>query len=148
MIYFVDEDINELEPFAIELKNRGYEITILSDADEAFSVLINANDIEAIILDVMLATAEDDKSRYNAVDTNNFATTGLTLLDDLATQYKEKGDDTIPKKVIIFSAAQQGWIVNKIESKSKKHVIEYLDKKTYDDTFTFADKIEEIMKKW
>ncbi len=147
MIYFVDEDINETEPFAIELQNRGYKTTILCNADEAFSALINANDIEAVILDVMLATSEEGNSRYNAVETENFITTGLSLLDDLVDQFKEREDNAIPDKVILFSAAQRKWVVDMIITKASHYQIEYLDKKFYDDTFIFADKIVEIIKK-
>lgn len=150
MIYFVDEDIHYLEPLAIAMQNRGYKTSILIDADEAFSTLINATDIEAIILDVMLATAEEGESRYDSVATNNFVITGLSLLDDLAAQYSSKGDNTTLKKVIIFTAAQQDYIIKKINDKLKQYKndgipIMYLDKKDYDITFVFADKIEEIM---
>ncbi len=107
MIYFVDEDMNELEPFAIELMNRGYEVSMIGDADEAFSALIDAKAIDAVILDVMLATKENGVSQYNAVDTNNFITTGLSLLDDLVEQFKEKNRHGDPESCNLFCSSKR-----------------------------------------
>ncbi len=148
MIYFVDEDVNEMIPFAIELENRGYKYKMLSNADEGFAELVSATDVQAVILDVMLATEEKSKSRFDAIRTNNFVTTGLVLLDDLVEQYIVRNCTDLPRKVIIFSAAQRREIVGKIEEKATQYEISYLDKKEYDDTFTFAEKVEEIMKNW
>ncbi len=148
MIYFVDEDVNEMIPFAIELENRGYPYKMLSNADEGFVALVTATDVQAIILDVMLATEEKTKSRFDSISTNNFVTTGLVLLDDLVEQYKSRKCNDIPKKVVIFSAAQRKDLVGKIEDKAAQYGISYLDKKDYDDTYSFAEKLEEIMKNW
>ena len=146
MIYYVDEDIDETDPFVVELMKAGYNVKILNNADTAFEALIEADDIEVVILDVMLATAGGNVSRYSAKDTNDFVTTGLVLLDDLTQQYKAKGEDVIPKRVIIFSGAQQEDVKTRIENAAKKYHLQYLDKKDYDDSFSFIDKIDSIIK--
>lgn len=147
MIYFVDEDINETEPFAIELQNRGYQTTILCDADEAFRALLNAKSIKLIFLDVMLATEENGISRYSASETDSFITTGLALLDDLVNQFRQRGDTTIPQKVVLLSAAQRNWVVNKINEKVEEYGIKYWDKKDFDDTFIFAEQVIKLLSK-
>lgn len=144
MIYFVDEDVNETEPYAYHLGVMGYDTMIIDNADDAFNILICAEDIEIIILDVMLATKKEKDSLFSPVSTNNFVTTGLELLDQLVNQVDEVAKNAIPEKVIFFSAATRPEIVSKIQKKANQHGVWYLDKLEYDDVDNFAEKI--IMK--
>lgn len=147
MIYFVDEDIHEIELYAIELDNRGYQTVILRNADEAFATIPKAKNIELIILDVMLATSGGKTSRYTSFQTDSFVTTGLFLLEELVDQHSSNKCLGIPEKVVLFSAASMVWVVEKINNAKEKHGIHYLDKKEYDDAFQFGEDIEKILKK-
>lgn len=147
MIYFVDEDVNETEPYAYHMNYLGYKTTIIDNADDAFHILINAQDIEAIVLDVMLATKQSADSMFRAIDTNNFVTTGLKLLEELTDQLQNHDNVKIPKKVILFSAATRQEIVNQITQSKERYGVEYLNKLDYDDVDDFADKIMEVINK-
>lgn len=145
MIYFIDEDVNETEPYVYHMKYLGYESKIIDNADDAFEVLINADDIEAIILDVMLATKPSGSSRFNAVSTNNFVTTGLCLLDDLVQQKSGEISNGIPDRIILFSAATRKEIVDQIRKKKDEYNITYLNKLDYDDVDDFAEIVTKVI---
>ena len=149
MIYFVDEDKIDIDPYAMYLSSLGHKVKLLHDADEAYNTLIEANDIELIILDVMLATAEGENSRYSPQDTHFFTITGLTLLDDLVSYYKNganrKASNIIPNKVILFSAATSSKIVNLINNKVQAYNIEFLPKDDYDEVDLFYQKIRGML---
>lgn len=147
MIYFVDEDIHEIELYSIEMDNRGYQTVILKNADEAFEIIPKAKNIELIILDVMLATSDGKTSRYTSYQTDSFVTTGLSLLEELVEQNKNIKCLGIPEKVVLFSAASMVWVVEKINQAKERHEIHYLDKKDYEDAFQFGEDIEKILKK-
>lgn len=141
MIYFVDEDIRQLRPFKTDLEMRGFEVTILPTADQAFEVLVNNESIELVILDIMLAATTITKSRYDSDTTKDFLTTGLVLLDDLILHDKQN----FPRKVALFSMATGNNIVSEIRATAKKHKIEYLRKKEYLSSYKFGEKIEKII---
>jgi CheY-like chemotaxis protein len=145
MIYFIDEDVNETEPYVYHMRFLGYEATVIDNADDAFELLVNASDIDAVILDVMLATKKSESSRFNALSTNNFVTTGLKLLDDLVQQGNENNAGKIPEKVVLFSAATRQEIVSQITSKKEEHGVIYLNKLEYDDVDDFAEIIIELI---
>jgi CheY-like chemotaxis protein len=146
MIYFVDEDVNETEPYTYAMQCLGYETTVLENADDAFECLVKAQDIEAIILDVMLATKGGETSRFDASTTNNFVTTGLKLLDDLVQQRGRDGTNKIPNKIILFSTALKPDIVNLINTATDFHGIIFLNKLHYDEVSRFAEKVLTVVR--
>lgn len=143
MIYFVDEDKNELEPYVYELEARGYTCQILRNADLAFDHLVTANDIEIVIVDVMLSTAESGRSRFDAVSTRNFIITGIRLLEELIEHQERKHsiEPSFPKKAILYSSARIEEVVSEIENVSSTYNIPYLDKNSFVYTPDFADAI-------
>jgi ActR/RegA family two-component response regulator len=143
MIYLIDEDFIELRSFVLELKLRGFEVQQLLDADEAYVRLKEESNIELAIIDVMLSTAESSSSRYDRIQTNNFVTTGLSLLKDLSSD----NPLCFPKKAVLFSHASIPTLVQKIQKVSDDCKIQYLDKNDYDNPYDFANEIEEIIKK-
>jgi CheY-like chemotaxis protein len=145
MIYFVDEDVKESEPYIYHLKYLGFDATIIDNADDAFDRLVVANDIEVIVLDVMLSTRSGDKSRFDAISTNNFVTTGLKLLDDLVQQRQNDGTLKIPNRVVLFSAATRPEIVSLICAKRDLYKIRYLNKMEFDEVNRFAEEIKNVI---
>lgn len=145
MLYFVDEDKNELEPYVFELEGRGYQCKILRNADDAYDVLLTANDIELAVIDVMLATANAQTSRFAAVDTDNFVTTGLTLLDHLVENQGAERSSIFPSRAIFFSSARIGAVVSKIKHKAERHNVRYLDKNEFSSTPEFANAITDVL---
>ena len=141
MIYFIDEDENELRSFAVELKLRGYDTKQLLNADEAFDVLITVDDVELAILDIMLSTGEGKTSRYSREKTQDFIKTGLILLDDLVSQKP----DVFPKRVVIFSHARAESLVGLIRAAASDYHIPYLDKNDYDNSYDFGNKVQNIL---
>lgn len=147
MIYFIDEDVNENEPFRIGLNMKGYEVKAISTADEAYEILRVASDPQAIILDVMLASRGDKTSLFDPVTTQNYVVTGLTLLKLLVEDKEVKKRGKIPSRVILMSTVQYPEIVKQIQDVANEYGIPYLDKLDYDDMFLFAEKIDELVKK-
>lgn len=147
MIYFVDEDVNETEPYVYHMQSLGFKTRVLENADDAFDCLVKAQDIEVIILDVMLAARVSGSSRFDASSTNNFVTTGLKLLEDLVQQRGDDGSNAIPQKIILFSAAARPEVVNLISSARDTYKIVYLNKLDYDEVGEFADIVLSIIGK-
>lgn len=138
MIYFVDEDKNELEPYVYELEGRGYDCQILRNADRAYDVLVGATDIQVVVVDVMLATANARTSRFDAISTENFVTTGLKLIEELIAN-QPQGQNVFPSKAVFFSSARIEQVVSRIEKMSATYNIPYLDKNEFSCTPDFAD---------
>jgi len=145
MIYFIDEDLNELPSIRQELEMRGYETKQLLDADEGFKVLMHADDLELAIIDVMLSTGETGSSRYPRDITDNFLITGLVLTKELHQQQNHAAQKLFPNRIILYSHATEQGLVDKINKTSKSLGITYLSKNDYDNSYIFANKIEEII---
>ncbi len=143
MIYIIDEDYNDLQSFAIELKLRNYSVELIRDADAAFEKLKDAKDIELAIVDVMLATASQDESIFSIAETDYFKITGLVLIEKLSIVNK----DFFPKKSVLFSHAVTRNLIDKINIFSKENSVPFLSKNIFSNTFNFANEIEKILKK-
>jgi len=141
MIYWVDEDVNQLQAHRFELDIRGFSVTTIDNADSAFQILSIAKDIEFVIFDVMLATSNENISRYDREHTRDFTTTGLSLIQDLI----ENSQLDVSNRSIIFSMASKNWIVQEIVAFSKAYSIPYLSKKDFYSPMDFGDKIESII---
>lgn len=145
MIYFVDEDRNEMRPFRQELAMRGFNTRQLFNADDGFNALFDARDVELAIIDVMLSTDDVKSSRFSRDETNNFLITGLVLVRDLFDQAECLCKKLFPKKIILYSHATEINLVQKIQKVALDYGILYLSKNDYDNPFEFANKIEEII---
>ncbi len=145
MIYIVDEDQVQLRPLAIELQIRGYEVEFLENADRAFHTLSFAgNELEAAIIDVMLATAIDPKeSIFSRTETDDFKRTGLVLLRELCMQNPSQ----FPKKGILFSMAMNPSLVRQIEDEAAQLKIPFLRKMEYASAYQLADAVESCIQR-
>ena len=136
MIYFVDEDVIQLEPFKIELRIQGYEVENIINADEAFDVLSKTNnDLRLAIIDVMLAADENPgASKYDRAKTRDYLQTGLCLLKDLI----EVRPDIFPKRALLFSMASDRKLITEIDKVSKDYKIPFLNKNDYTSAVDFG----------
>lgn len=140
MIYFVDDDVNQMRPFRDELEEQGYQITTLRNADEALKCLEQANDIDLVITDVMIGTAPSEDSCFSREETEDFLITGLVLIDKLMKNHAKK----LNQNIMIFSMAHQGLVVEKIDDTARKYDIQYLRKSDYADPYEFCKKLAEL----
>jgi CheY-like chemotaxis protein len=147
MIYFVDDDVNQMRPFREELQANGYEVTELRNADEALDCLKKANDIELIIMDVMLGTGPKETSKFSMEETNGFLTTGLILIDRLTDFFsglissdpliKHKDLGALKNRLVIFSMTHQQEVIKEITKRVEKNNINHLRKSDYADPYDF-----------
>lgn len=142
MIYFVDEEAFQMSPFATELRLRGYKVKFLKDADIALRVLENAEDIELVIIDVMLAPDQEAESKFSRNETEDFLQTGLLLLRYLI----EFRGQEFGKKCLFFSMANQPNLVAEIKKVARMYSIPYCAKKDYSKPWVFADVVEGLIK--
>lgn len=137
MIYFVDDDVNQMRPFRDELEFRGYTVKSLRHSDEALQCLRQASDVELVILDVMLGTGPKESSEFSREETRDFLITGLALINKLMTESHDK----FKNKVVIFSMASQSIVLDEISKSIDEHGVTYLRKTNYADPEEFGNKV-------
>lgn len=144
MIYFVDEDVSQVRPFATELILRGYEVESIRDADEAFRRLSRLTECNLVIIDVMLAVdISAETSRYTRENTIEFTRTGLRLLEDLVVE----NGALFPRRAILFSMATSREIVAEIERVSGRLGVPFLRKSEFGTPHAFGERIVAFLKK-
>jgi ActR/RegA family two-component response regulator len=142
MIYFVDEDLAYAKEFTVPLILRGYEVKVLENADQALNTLEQAQDVQLVIVDVMLATGEIGVSQFTADDTEGFLKTGLTLIEYLT----ERRGDIFPRKFVVLTAASESSLISTIERMCRKSGITVLWKSDYRRPADLADKLVELIR--
>lgn len=143
MIYIVDEDVSQLQSLVAVMQFLGYEVVQVCNADDAYDRLVDATDVDYVLLDVMLGTRPSSASRFSRVDTQDFLTTGL----ELATLLAKCGNTHFPKRLAFFSMASQAFLVDKIRERSKLLGIPYLDKKEIGrSVMELGDRIDKIIR--
>jgi DNA-binding NarL/FixJ family response regulator len=137
MIYFVDEDFGVLAAYTAELGLRGYSVSNLATARDAFQALWNApgSDIDLVIVDVMLAPGETVDSS-NA----NYFTAGLDLLRSLSDQ----NPDVFPRRALLFTAAIGGTRREATDC-ARELGVEIWDKAAFLSPVEFADGVERLI---
>ena len=148
MIYFIDEEINQVSPYADELRLLGYSVKQIGNADDGLNAILAATDVELVIVDVMMSTQSKELSVFLASNTQNFLSTGIELLEKVATS-KEQGMrlDFFPSKTVVFSMANQQPLVDKITLFCNNHKVSFLKKKEFPDPYDFGIAINNILKK-
>lgn len=141
MIYLVDEDVNQLSAFAEELRFRGYNVLQIDNADSAFDCLTTAQDVELVIVDVMLGTADPEISRFSREKTTDFLTTGLALLEDLFLVDGSK----FRNKIILFSMTSTPNLVQAVQRASTLYAAPFLRKRDYVSPYSFGEKIHAFL---
>ncbi len=141
-IYFVDEDYSKLFSWIMELEFRGYQVRALEDADRALKVLLQAQDIDWVIIDVMLAASEQPDSRYEEDRTDQGLTTGLVLLNDLC----ELRPELFPSRVQLLTAATTATPLIMAKELAAKLKIEVTLKSLIDSPRDFGEVVEAAMR--
>ncbi len=141
MIYLVDEDVNQLSAFAEELRFRGFDVLQIDNADSAFDCLLAAQDIELVIVDVMLGTADPEISRFSRERTTDFLTTGLALLDDLFLVDGQK----FKSKILLFSMTSTPTLLQAVQRASSQYGAPFLRKRDYVSPYAFGEKVQAFL---
>lgn len=141
MIYFVDEDVGQLRPWAIELRMRGFGVEMLRNADVAWERLLNTTDVELVLIDIMLAAQENDQSRYSRAATDNYLETGLVFLDELVQQRPQY----FPARAAILTMTGLPRLLQKAQLACQKYNIPLLRKFEFATPLEFGDEIEGIL---
>lgn len=136
MIFIVDEDVIQMSSLKTEFEIRGYDVTIIDNADDAWNTIININDIEAIIIDVMLA-AKPSLSRYDCEKTQDYTITGIVLAEDFLLEYHDKYNG----KIIYLSHTNENGLLTEIHKSSKKNTIPFFRKRDYTSDLALAENI-------
>ena len=138
-IYFVDEDVSQMETWADILEMRGLETQIFRDADLAFNALCECTDAQLVFIDVMLAAASPSVgSRFPKGRTDDYLSTGLALLEDLAVQ----NPAVFPRRSVLLSHTGHKRILAKIDEACRQHGIPCWRKGSFNDPYDFATKTE------
>lgn len=142
MIYFCDEDVNQIKPFVFYLQYKGHNVEILENADLAYQILSSANDIELALLDVMYAANPNKLSSiFNTAETRDFTITGLILLEKLISVR----NDYFPLRAVFFSMVTDPILIETIQATSKKHKINFLRKSEFPTPDSFGERIDTII---
>jgi len=142
MIYFVDEDVPYAKEFTIPLIMRGYNVEILPNADLAYDALEKAADVELAIIDIMLATAEKQNSRFGADETAGFLKTGLLLMNYLS----DRRPNLFPKRFVVLTAAGDAGLLREINGQCRTIGVTVLRKSDFRKPSGLADRIIELIK--
>lgn len=137
MIYFVDEDVPYAKEFQIPLIMRGYKVDILPNADLAYDALESSDNIELAVIDIMLATAEKEKSRFGADESAGFLKTGLLLMNFL----NSKRPEIFPKRFVVLTAAGDAGLLREIESQCRVMGVPVLRKSHFRKPSALAEKL-------
>ena len=143
MIYVIDEDINQMKPFVLELQLRSYEVKQIRDADEALDEIQNLTSEDFLLVDVMLAThPEPSRSAFSREDTKDFKITGIRLLHRIFNKFT-----LFPRSnAIMFTQASSDSMRTEVERYAKNSGCRLLYKNSYEDPLSFGDELEKIMK--
>lgn len=134
-VVIVDEDINELAPFVIELQMRGINAIQYDSADSCMSKVQELDNVDLFLVDVMLAT----EGGYPPEKTGGGLLTGLLLAQDLRPLFPDT-------PITFFSAASLQWIKEGIETTIKSIGNSALLRKgDFDSTYEFGEVIEQIL---
>lgn len=138
MIFFIDEDRLQLEAFVIEIKIRGYEVTFIQDADTAFEILskVDASGVEAVIVDIMLATRRKTETRFDPYVTADFMKTGVALIEEVI-----KSNALLKSKIAIFTGATTDDILSRVREVGNSQKIPVYRKKDFISPKKFFDEI-------
>jgi len=143
MIYFVDEDYGKYESWIAELELRGYTVTPLRTADEAFDILWNVSvaDVQLVIIDVMLAVDNAADPRFTKELTDDNLESGLRLLEYLV----EQNETVFPRRAVLLTNTINDSTLTAARKVSASYRVGLWDKRKIMSPLTFGDKVEEAI---
>jgi len=120
-----------------EFQFRNYKVEIISNADDAWDLMIKRDDVELVIIDIMLAAKPPNISKYSRSGTRDYTTTGILLAEDLLIQFPQifKG------KIVYLSHTNENGLLNLIEKSAEDNDITFLRKHNYASDMKLAEDI-------
>lgn len=140
-VYFVDEDYPKFKAWLLELEYRNMTVRPITDADRAYQVLLEANDVEWVVIDVMLAASEKESTRFDAGRTDGSLETGLVLLRDLC----DARPDVFPRRAQLLTNTTNQTTYRAAQQCAAEFSIDLIDKTSVDGARDFGDKIVAAM---
>ena len=137
MIYIVDEDIVQMSSLKTEFEFRGYEVKMISNADDAWDIIPGESNLDLVIIDIMLAAKPPQESRYKSDKTRSYTITGICLAEDFLEQYNEM----FKNKIVYLSHTNENGILSTIEKSVTKNNIAFFRKHEYPSDMTLAEDI-------
>jgi CheY-like chemotaxis protein len=134
VIYFVDEETGGMSAYPVALMIKGHPVKTIPDATRALALLQEADRIDLVIIDVMLARGFDPSQSFRPDQTGRGLQTGLRLLDLLC----EKRPDSFPSRAALLSAATDEQLVTTIKRASEQFEIPYWRKEDFKVTRDFC----------
>ena len=139
-VYFVDEDYPKYQAWLEELRYRKRRVCPIGNADDAYAVLIAADDIELVIIDVMLSASPTGSSQFTRARTDDFLETGLALLEDLAAHRPE----VFPQRAVLLTNTINRDTFRAARECAGRHKVILLEKSVIVSPFDFGDRIESL----
>ncbi len=140
-VYLVDEDYYKFEAWILELELRGYQVQAIGDADRAYEILCDADDVELIIIDVMLSSRPDESSRYPEDRTDDNLITGLVLVKDLLGVRR----DVVPSRTALLTNTSNDDTWAEAEGLADDLGIRLLEKNEFPSAMQFGDAVVELV---
>lgn len=139
MIYFVDEDHTAYEAWIVELEVRGHAVQTVTNADEAFALLVDsrAEHAELVVIDVMLAVEDPGTSRFTPERTDDYLETGLRLLEDLSDQLP----NAFPTRAVLLTNTTNHTTFREAKRVSQQQNVELWRKSEIYSPVDFGDRV-------
>ena len=84
MILFVDDDVHLMASYLDELEDDGFTVRVCRSADECLDAVGTTHELDAVILDVMMAPGS-----FGASMTDAGMNTGIVLLQELRKRHRD-----------------------------------------------------------
>ncbi len=143
MIYFVDEDFGQTRHYRSELIARGYEVTPILTADEAFEILTGADNIDLAIIDVMLAVSDHESERFSRKRTEDYLQTGIVLLEELC----KSNSENFPSRAVLLTNTVRQSVLQRAQRVKAEHNVSLLRKNEMSTSFEFGESIEALLRR-
>ena len=101
MIYIVDDGFLGIRAFCNELKNRGFDVKCVNNADIAYKLLCCEYSMDFLIVELMVASSSS-RSQFPPEETHDCRYAGCVLIESLF----EVNPGLAPRKVALWTSAR------------------------------------------
>jgi hypothetical protein len=141
-VYFVDEDYVAYEAWIEELRLRQWDVQPVLSADEAFRMLHDCTDAEAVIIDVMLAVEDIEQEQFSRRRTDEYLETGLRLLEDLCDQ----NPAVFPERAVLLTNTINDSTYRAAVTVARRFAVPLWDKADVGSPFEFGSRVDQFIK--
>lgn len=138
MIYFVDEDVALTEAWRAAVALKGHEVSPIEWVEDAEEILLVADDIDLVVVDVMLAQRASTEAYAPHVVPGSGLAVGLTLVERLIAARP----DIFPGSVVLWTHVRNESILAQCRSKKNDWAVEFIRKRDYRSPAKFAALVE------